>query len=135
LRLLLARIDATVGQARSRPALRDWAQALAEAARQVADTAAMLGAALARGEARRALADASLFLDLVDHLCLGWTWLRLAVLADRALQTGGADEALQRGRLAACRHVFAYELPPVFSHVTYLQALAADMLAIEPEWF
>ena len=36
--------------------------------------------------------------------------------------------------LAACRHVFAYELPPVFAHTRLLQALAADTLDLEPGW-
>ena len=94
----------------------------------------MLGAALARGEARRALADASLFLDLVGHLCLAWTWLRLAVLAERALQAGAADPGVHLGRLATCRHVFAYELPPVLAHAKLLQALAADTLDLDPAW-
>jgi butyryl-CoA dehydrogenase len=134
LKLLLARIDATVREARAQASLRAWADALADASTRVADTAAILGAALARGESRRALADASLFMDLVGHLCLGWTWLRLALLAQRALDAGAADEALQRGRLAACRHVFAYELPPVFAHVSYVQSASGDMLGLEPEW-
>jgi hypothetical protein len=134
LRLLLARIDATVAEARSQPSLHAMTDQLADAAQRVAHTAAMLGALLARGEARRALADASLFLDLIGHLCLGWTWLRLAVLSERALQAGATDTHLHLGRLAACRHVFAYELPPVFAHTRLLQALAADTLDLEPGW-
>ncbi|MGH8030677.1 MAG: acyl-CoA dehydrogenase [Arenimonas sp.] len=134
LRLLLARIDATVAASRAQPSLQVMTDQLADAAQRVAHTAAMLGAALARGEPRRALADASLFLDLVGHLCLAWTWLRLAVLAEQALKAGAVDTAPHLGRLAACRHVFAYELPPVFAHAKLLQALAADTLDLDPDW-
>jgi butyryl-CoA dehydrogenase len=134
LRLLLARIAATIADARVESTLVEHADALAGASARVAATAQVLGEALARGEAGRALADASLFLDLVGHLCLGWTWLRLALHAERALRAGNPDQALQRGRIAACRHVFAYEMPPVFAHAAYVREMHGDMLAIDPSW-
>jgi butyryl-CoA dehydrogenase len=98
------------------------------------DQRRLVAQGMSEPEARRALADATLFLDLVGHLCLAWTWLRLAVLSERALQAGAPDRGVHLGRLATCRHVFAYELPPVLAHAKLLQALAADTLDLDPDW-
>jgi len=42
------------------------------------------------------------------HVVIAWMWLDVALCAAAA-----ADDAEQRGRLAACRYFFHYELPKI----------------------
>ena len=133
--LLGDRIAATVSQARAEPALQARAEELEAAWQAVAQTATVLLDAMAnRGETRRALADAPLFLDLVGHLCMAWTWLRLALRAQREMAAGRGAEAYHQGQLAACAHWFDYELPPVLAHAPRLQALTAGALDVDSGW-
>jgi butyryl-CoA dehydrogenase len=134
-RALQARVAQAIAQARALPALAREAEALAEYAAVVELTATALLRALGAGEVSAALAQASPFLDLVGHLCVGWTWLRMATLAQAALDAGSGDAAFARGKLAACRHFLHHELPPVAALAPGMQALATPMLAIgDDEW-
>lgn len=61
---------------------------------------------------RQKQADATVYLDMLGHVCIGWMWLRQAVVAERALRaeasTGKAD--FYRGKLVAAEFFYAYEL-------------------------
>jgi alkylation response protein AidB-like acyl-CoA dehydrogenase len=134
LRLLLARIETTVAQACAQATLAAHAQALASAAQGLARTSGVLGAALAQGRARVALANASLYLDLVGHVAVADAWLRMATLAQHELEAGRGDADFLRGKLAACRHWFAHELPPVLAHVPLLESLDDATVELRADW-
>ena len=55
-----------------------------------------------------ALANATPYLQAFGHLVLAWIWLDVATCASAA-----APSDAQRGRLAACRYFFRYELPRI----------------------
>jgi len=55
-----------------------------------------------------ALANATPYLQAFGHVVLAWIWLDVAICA-----AASADDAAQRGRLAACRYFFHYELPRI----------------------
>jgi hypothetical protein len=59
-----------------------------------------------------ALANATLYLEALGQVVVAWRWLEQALSADAALATArDPDRAFYRGKLAACRYFFRYELP------------------------
>jgi alkylation response protein AidB-like acyl-CoA dehydrogenase len=66
-------------------------------------------AAWSTGSPEEALANATPYLQAFGHVVLAWIWLDVAVCAER----GRVADPATRGRLAACRYFFRYELPRV----------------------
>ena len=105
LALLRRTIDETIARANVVNALTEDAQALAAASDRLE---AATRAAWLTGSPDEALANATLYLQAFGHVVLAWIWLDVAVRAVMA----PVDDA-QRGRLAACRFFFRYELPKI----------------------
>jgi alkylation response protein AidB-like acyl-CoA dehydrogenase len=134
LKLLLREIAATAAEAGTVPALAEHAAALAHHAALAARTTAGLGAAMAGGEARAALANAPRYLTLVGHVAVAWSWLRQALAASRATPRSEAERDFYAGKLAACRWFFVHELPTVEHEARLLAALDRCALDTRPEW-
>jgi butyryl-CoA dehydrogenase len=100
------------------------------------DTTRVLLAAAARGAVERALANATLYLEVVGQVVVAWRWLAQALVAARGLVTAGdADRAFYAGKLAACRYFFRYELPRIGPQLTLLASLDATTLDLAEESF
>lgn len=84
----------------------------------------------AAGPSDRALANASLYLDLVGHAVVAWMWLRQAVAVREH-----PDAAFRAGKLQACRYFFHYELPRARAHAEVLLSLDPTLLDMRPDWF
>ena len=108
--LLGARIAATVRQARLDAALTEYANALASAAQRLGEVAR---AAWATGRPDEALANATPYLQAFGHVVIAWVWLDVARCVLHTRPAGATETADQRGRLAACRYFFRYELPRI----------------------
>ena len=104
LALLATRIGATIERAGAVPALAGPAQQLGAALQQVL---AATESAWSSGVAEEALANATLYLQAFGHLVVAWIWL------DVALAAAGRDDALGRGKRAALRFFYGYELPRI----------------------
>ncbi len=107
--------------------LRAW-EHLASATRVVAD-------AVPR-DVERALANATPYLEAFGHVVVAWMWLRQAGAAARGLgaaQGAGAD--YYRGKLAACRYFFRFELPHVAPRLARVADLDPTCLEMQPSWF
>jgi len=86
-------------------------------------------------DARLALANASIFLDMLGHVVIGWMWLRQATTASRLLESGqGAPEFLH-GKIGACRYFFSHTLPHTSTQRTLLNEMDSTTLDMRPEWF
>ncbi len=132
---LFARIASTVEESRADPELAEHAAALAAAAADSGATALKLVGAMARGP-ECALANATLFLDALGHVVVAWRWLVQAQAALRALP--GADATAQefcRGKLAACRYFFRYELPKTRPAFELLRSLDDTAITIPDAGF
>jgi butyryl-CoA dehydrogenase len=134
-RALQRRIADALGAARAHPQLVADADTLAEYTQLVDDTLASVLGRLGAGQVGDALAQAGPVLDLVGHLCVAWTWLRMATLAQAALGRGDADAAFHRGKIAACRHFLRHELPPVAALAARVRELDTGVLAIGDDEF
>ena len=105
LALLGSTVAGTIGRARGTASLREDADALAAAfARLETATAAAWSTAVPE----EALANATPYLQAFGHVVLAWIWLDVAACA-----TALPVDAAQRGRLAASRYFFHYELPRI----------------------
>jgi len=86
-----------------------------------------------------ALANAVLFLEAFGHTVLAWIWLHQALAAQRGLQQGraaqGTDGAFYRGKLAACRWFYRWELPKTRQWHDLLRSLDDTTLTMPPEFF
>ena len=122
---LQGRIAQAVAQARGHAQLVELAEALATYTALVDETVGAVLARMQSGAVAAALAQAGPLLDLVGHLCIAWTWLRMATLAQTALQGGTTDAAFHRGKIAACRHFLHIELPPVAALAERVRGLEA----------
>jgi len=133
---LLESYRTTLAEAAGVPQLAEEAHALAEAIGAIEQATAALLAIRAGGELNRALANATVYLDAFGHVVLGWIWLRQALVAQRALATAvGDDVDFYRGKLAACRYFYRYELPKVSERCALLARGDDTCLAMNERWF
>jgi butyryl-CoA dehydrogenase len=132
---LFARIGGTIAATRSDAELAEHAAALAAAVADTGATALKLVGAMAQ-DPERGLANATLFLDALGHVVVAWRWLAQAQAALQALPR--ADAVAQdfcRGKLAACRYFFRYELPKTRPSLELLRSLDDTAITIPDAGF
>ena len=128
LKLLAARVQATIERALQDASLAESANALAAALQRLG---AATRSAWATGVPEEALANATPYLQAVGHVVLAWIWLELAL----ALALAGRDDAFALGKRAAQRYFFAYELPKIDVWLGVVARREAVCRAMRPEWF
>jgi len=134
-KLFAAEAGRTIAEARADAALAACATELEAALGEVAATLQALGPVLAENPTL-ALANAVLFLEAFGHTVIAWIWLRQALAAQRGLQQGVAAEAdFYRGKLAACRWFYRWELPKTRQWHELLRSLDDTTLTMKPESF
>ena len=128
----------TVAEAQGDPALAPYAGELQAAMNEVATTLQALAPVLAANPTL-ALANAVLFLEAFGHTVIAWIWLRQTIAAQRGLQSGIATQSTDgdfyRGKLAACRWFYRWELPKVRQWHELLRSLDDTTLTMPPESF
>ena len=144
---LAARVHATIDAAASAASTptRSQAARLETQWKRLEEVTAVLHAA---GDTNRTLANATVYLEAFGHVVVAWIWLEQALVAGRALGADdGRDEAglsidtdrdaasFYRGKLAACRFFFAYELPKVGPMLDLLATLDDTTLTMQDAWF
>lgn len=105
---LAGRINETIERALAVPELAGHANALAGALKAIGNATK---AAWATGVPEEALANATPYLQAFGHTVLAWIWLDVAITAQRKLAARDDDQL--RGKLAAARYFFHYELPRI----------------------
>src|SRR5437660_2549991 len=114
--------------------LRAYSAELGQATERMVATTRRLAEA-ARHDLEHALANASVYLDAFGHLVVAWMWLRQALAAARVLEgAGSADADFCRGKLAACRYFFRWELPRIGPQLALLDSLDSTCLEAQPAW-
>jgi alkylation response protein AidB-like acyl-CoA dehydrogenase len=125
----------TVAEAHGDVELAPYAGELQAAINEVATTLQALAPVLAANPTL-ALANAVLFLEAFGHTVIAWIWLRQALAAQRGLENGiAADADFYRGKLAACRWFYRWELPKVRQWHELLRSLDDTTLTMPPESF
>lgn len=128
--LLLARIEATVGEASRIPALSAHAAKLTEALGWVTGATS---AALREPDLERSLANATLYLDATGTVVIAWLWLWQAMIAIRAEEAAvEADRDFYQGKRASCDYFFRYMLPRAQIDLGLVEALDGTCLSTTP---
>jgi alkylation response protein AidB-like acyl-CoA dehydrogenase len=138
LQLLMREIDRTLRATREceSPELRRWAQELAQAVDGLMATTRNLLCAAANGELDFALANASLYLEMLGHIVVAWIWLRQGQAAlSRLPQAGAADRDFYQGKLQACAYFFRWELPKTRLHNELLDGMDRTCYEMQAAWF
>ena len=127
---LTDRIWRLVERAASVAELADEAAALRDAWSRVLEITTSLRAT---ADATLRLANASCYLDAFGHAVVAWLWLDQAVRAMHGIE--GPDAAFYRGKLAACRYFYRWELPRIDRWLGLLEPIDRTTLDVADEWF
>ena len=126
LRLLAETILATTDRARVTPDLSGYADALAATVARIGQVTASVWR---DGDAERALANASLYLEAVGHAVIAWIWL------EQALAAQGETGDFYDGKRQAARYFFRWELPKTGPMLDLLDARDDTPLMMQDAWF
>jgi butyryl-CoA dehydrogenase len=131
-KLLATRMLATVRAALPHEALAGPARQL-QMGLQTLESATR--AAWMHGQPEEALANATPYLQAFGHVVLAWLWLDVAAVCRDRRADGVGDEAADRGRLAAMRYFFAYELPKIDAWLLAVASRQAVCRDMQDGWF
>lgn len=111
--LYAAELAKTNEEAQQRPRLKARAGQLAQAAGALQQITQHLGRLAGTHAPEVFLADATLYLEYFSIVTIAWQWLKLAVVADRALDgtPHGEDLHFYESQLHTCTYYYEYELP------------------------
>ncbi len=126
LKLLAARITATIHAAGQEPDLAAPAAALAAALHKLGSATQ---SAWSTGVPEEALANATPYLQAFGHVVLAWLWLDVAMAVHRAASD------LRPGKLAAMRYFFAYELPRIDAWLGVVARREPLLREMQDAWF
>ena len=134
---LMAEIRAEVAAAGVEPSLAEYATALRDSCLAIEAATEAIAAARANCRIGESLANATLFLNALGHIVVAWLWLRQARVATAALGGVGAaaDVAFYRGKLAACRYFYRYELAQTGPVIDLLAHIDTTCLTTDVEMF
>ncbi len=134
-RVLTARMQSTIDRALEigDAVLSAYSCALADATGRLVTVTQTLWSA---GDANVTLANASIYLEAFGHVVVAWIWLEQAMMAHAALpQSTGAEADFYRGKLAAARYFFNWELPKTGPQFDLLATLDRTTLDMQVGWF
>jgi butyryl-CoA dehydrogenase len=135
MKLFVREVRQTIAEAQHDRVLAGHAADLDAALGEIAATLQALGPVLASNPTL-ALANAVLFLEAFGHTVIAWIWLHQALAAQRGLQKDAAAEAaFYRGKLAACRWFYRWELPKTRQWHDLLRSLDDTTLTMPAESF
>ena len=136
LMVLAGRIQKTLAKASKVEQCAPMAAQLGDVLESIQSCIAVLGQAAAGGELRKALADASLFLECFGHAVVAWIWLDKAVLAAKSLdEASGDDGHFYQGKLSAARYFYRNELSEVPGKLKVVTAMHGDSLNMDVNGF
>ncbi len=135
-RLFLAEVRATLGQAVDDYHCAPLASALGDAL-GILDRVTVELQRQVKADANLGLANATLYLDLFGRVLVGWLWLRMALLASRALADGanGSEADFYRGKLQAARYFMDWELATLEGQARLLSAGNRVCFDMQAPWF
>ena len=137
LKLLMARIHATLASAAQKEELAGLVGEYQTQLKTVQETTLLLGGALQKGQVDEALSNAALYLDMMGKAVIGWLWIEMA---DKALTAFGQadsadDQAFLAGKLQAAQYFVRWEMPEIQHQARLLQSFDRTCLDMKNDWF
>jgi alkylation response protein AidB-like acyl-CoA dehydrogenase len=116
--------------------LQEFSTALLAACARVEAVTAAIVKCSAEGHRTLALANATIYLDMLGHIVIAWMWLWQAriALAKREASVG-VDRDFYVGKVMACKYFYRYELPTVYARAHLLERLDDTCLTMPSESF
>lgn len=112
LELLSAEIMKTIQEASSVESLQSYAKTLGQKLQLTQKVLGHLMPHAMKGDYERYLADASVFMEFLSLVLIGWTWLDLGLNATKALQSDGKySTAFYESKIHTMKYFFTYEIP------------------------
>lgn len=130
LRLLSAQIMETISSASNHENLAPYANVLGKHLPRVQQALEYLLPFALQGDHEDYLADATIFMDLTSNIIIAHQWLKMALAAENALQSGDSTytEDFYRSKVHTMKFYFKYELPKTSASLETL--LNKDKLTI-----
>lgn len=115
LQLLAEEIMGTIEGASQHEGLKPYAVELGKQVGVVQETLQAVLPHAAKGDHERFLADATLFMDLMSTVVIGWQWLKIAIRAQQDLDSGSKAQpkSFYEGKIHTMKFFFKYELSRV----------------------
>ena len=137
LMIYIEEITACIKKAKGVEAIATEAQQLEEALAQLQQLTMHLGGLAMKGEIDLFLADATLYLEYVGIITIGWQWLWQATVSEKALAEcdSEADNNFYMGKRYACHYFFRYELPKLQGLAMRLQQSDGLTLSMQAAYF
>lgn len=130
-------IGATIAAAAAHPELQAHAEILQSELERLGKTLHQLGKYAQAAEMERYLADATIFMEMAGYVVIAWQWLKMAVVAQKALDINdfsSQKQSFYEGKVHTMRFFFRYELPhaaacaKILLHPEQLTMLEEDAL-------
>ncbi|NUT74882.1 acyl-CoA dehydrogenase [Pseudomonas sp. C1C7] len=88
-------------------------------------------------DAERGLSNATVYLDLFGRVLVGWLWLRMALIASRALSEGatGSEADFYNGKMQAARYFIDWELATIEAQSRLLIRADCTSFDMQDPWF
>ncbi len=136
LQLLLQKMQETIDQASAHNEIKEFANALGKACERAGQTTMTLAGAAMQGNISLFLANATVYLNMMGHIVIAWTWLWQALHAVQKLeQANEHDTPFYQGKLQACQYFFRWELPQIYPHADLLESLDDTCLNMDTACF
>ena len=112
-RLLAQEINETIQAALSHDDLKKYAKTLGANLKLTAEVMDFLGGFAKNGEFERYLSDATIFMEFLGTIVVGWQWLKMAVVSKNAMLAGQTDypESFYESKIHTMQFYFKYEMP------------------------
>jgi alkylation response protein AidB-like acyl-CoA dehydrogenase len=129
---LLSEVARTLEQARSIPALKDMTDRVEAALHALVATTQHL--VKVSGDVALFMSHASPYLQMFSQVVVAWQLLWRALVAQRAIEKGTAEEGFYRGKIAAAQFYVLNELPGVHATAGIIQGGERVALDCREEW-
>ncbi len=120
---LTAEVITTIKAASQYTELKPYAEQLKDASKKLESTLMHLLGFAMQGEHERYVSDANIFMEMMGTVVIAWQWLKMAVVAKSALDSGDTvyDTNFYKQKIYTMRYFFKYELPKIDSCMTTLK--------------
>ncbi len=112
--LLAARIKETIAKAHAQEPLHAYATTLDTEVKRINEVLTHLGKFAVDGQVDRYLADATVFMEMISYVVIGWQWLKQSIAAQEQLQIDNYQwqkQSFYEGIIHTMKFFFRYELP------------------------
>lgn len=134
LQLFAQEISMTIKNAESQIALKPYADKLKIAMEKVVFTTQNL-LKIAQNDPEAFLADATLFLEMVGILTLGWQWLLQGIAANNVLENKPLEVDFHKGKIQTLAYFYEYELVKIGYLSERLLSKNKVTIEMEANWF